>query len=230
MYSSLGSAISVVELTDQLIPGCDPDLVKPLHKHIEPRYEAILLSTKVASVEAGDDGIRVEFEGEKRPTRETYDKRPRRRRPPGERRPLDLDEAGVDVDDRGEIAVDAQRRTNVAHILRDRRHRRWADAGPQGESHEGKVAAEVIAGRDVAFEPRAIPSVAYTDPEVAWTGLTEAEAVASDTDYEKSVFPWQASGRALVAGPARGADQAPDRSGAPPGDRRRASSGSTRAT
>ena len=196
MYYSLGSAISVVELTDQLIPGCDADLVKPLHKHVEPRYEAIMLSTKVASAEAGDDGIRVEFEGENAPEAQTYDKVlvAVGRRANGDQ--LDLDKAGVNVDDRGEIAVDAQRRTNVAHIyaIGD------IAGGPMlahKAAHEGKVAAEVIAGRNVAFEPLAIPSVAYTDPEVAWTGLTETDAVASDTDYEKSIFPWQASGRAL---------------------------------
>jgi dihydrolipoamide dehydrogenase len=196
MYSSLGSAISVVELTDQLIPGCDPDLVKPLHKHVESRYEAIMLSTKVASAEAGDDGIRVEFEGEKAPEAQTYDKVlvSVGRRANGDQ--LDLDKAGVNSDDRGEIPVDAQRRTNVAHIyaIGD------IAGGPMlahKASHEGKIAAEVIAGRNVAFEPLAIPSVAYTDPEVAWTGLTETDAVASDTDYERSIFPWQASGRAL---------------------------------
>ena len=196
MYSSLGSAISVVELTDQLIPGCDPDLVKPLHKYVESRYEAIMLSTKVSSAEAGDDGIRVAFEGENAPEAQTYDKVlvAVGRRANGDQ--LDLEKAGVTVDDRGEIAVDAQRRTNVAHIyaIGD------IAGGPMlahKASHEGKVAAEVIAGRNVAFEPLAIPSVAYTDPEVAWTGLTETDAVASDTDYEKSIFPWQASGRAL---------------------------------
>ena len=196
MYSSLGSAISVVELTDQLIPGCDPDLVKPLHRYVEERYEAIFLATKVAAAEATEAGIRVEFEGENAPEAQTYDKVlvAVGRRANGDQ--LDLDNAGVNVDDRGEIAVDAQRRTNVAHIyaIGD------IAGGPMlahKASHEGKVAAEVIAGRNVAFEPLAIPSVAYTDPEVAWTGLTETDAVASDTDYEKSIFPWQASGRAL---------------------------------
>ena len=199
MYASLGSEISVVELTDQLIPGCDPDLVKPLHKHVESRYESIMLSTKVAGAEAGDDGIRVEFEGKNAPEAQTYDKVliAVGRRANGDQ--LDLDKAGVEVDERGEIAVDAQRRTNVSHIyaIGD------IAGGPMlahKASHEGKIAAEVIAGRNVAFEPLAIPSVAYTDPEVAWTGLTETEAVASDTDYEKSIFPWQASGRALGLG------------------------------
>ena len=196
MYSGLGSKVSVVELTDQLIPGCDPDLVKPLHQHVAERYEAIMLSTKVASAEATSDGIKVAFEGDDAPEPQTYERVlvAVGRRANGDQ--LDLDRAGVEVDERGEIAVDAQRRTNVANIyaIGD------IAGGPMlahKASHEGKVAAEVIAGHDVTFEPRAIPSVAYTDPEVAWTGMTETDAVASDTDYEKSIFPWQASGRAL---------------------------------
>jgi dihydrolipoamide dehydrogenase len=196
VYSGLGSKVSVVELTDQLIPGCDPDLVKPLHKHVAERYEAIMLSTKVASAEATGDGIRVEFEGDEAPEPQTYDRVlvAVGRQANGDR--LDLDKAGVEVDERGEIPVDAQRRTNVGHIyaIGD------IAGGPMlahKAAHEGKVAAEVIAGHDVAFEPRAIPSVAYTDPEVAWTGLTETDAVDAGTDYEKSIFPWQASGRAL---------------------------------
>ncbi len=196
MYSGLGSRVSVVELTDQLIPECDPDLVKPLHKYVGERYEAIMLSTKVASAEAGKSGIEVTFEGENAPEPQTYDRVlvAVGRRANGDQ--LDLEKAGVTVDERSEIPVDAQRRTNVPHIyaIGD------IAGGPMlahKAAHEGKVAAEVIAGHDVVFEPRAIPSVAYTDPEVAWTGLTETEAVESDTDYEKSIFPWQASGRAL---------------------------------
>jgi dihydrolipoamide dehydrogenase len=196
MYSALGSAVSVVELTDQLIPGCDPDLVKPLHKHVEQRYEAIMLATKVASAEAGKKGIEVAFEGDDAPDPQTYDRVlvAVGRRANGDR--LDLDRAGVNAEENGVIPVDEQRRTNVAHIyaIGD------IAGGPMlahKAAHEGKAAAEVIAGHNVAFEPRAIPSVAYTDPEVAWTGLTETEAVESDTDYEKSIFPWQASGRAL---------------------------------
>jgi dihydrolipoamide dehydrogenase len=196
VFSSLGSAVTVVELTDQLIPGCDPDLVKPLDAHIRERYEAVLLATKVGSAEARGDGIAVVFEGEGAPEPQTFDRvlMAVGRRANGDR--LDLDRAGVRVDERGEIPVDAQRRTNVAHIqaIGD------VVGGPMlahKAAHEGKVAAEVIAGHDVVFEPRAIPSVAYTDPEVAWTGLSETDAVASGTDYEKSSFPWQASGRAL---------------------------------
>ncbi len=199
VYEALGSAVSVVELTDQLIPGCDRDLVKPLHKRIEARYEAIMLSTKVASADAGSDGIRVTFEGDDAVEPQTYDRVlvAVGRQANGDR--LDLDRAGVNVDEHGVIPVDAQRRTNLPHI--------YAIGDVAGSpmlahkaTHEGKTAAEVIAGRNVTFDPRAIPSVAYTDPEVAWTGLTETEAVAAGTDYEKAVFPWQASGRALSLG------------------------------
>jgi dihydrolipoamide dehydrogenase len=196
VYAGLGSKVTVVELTNQLIPGCDPDLVKPLHEHVAARYEAILLETKVASAKATDDGIEVGFEGENAPDAQTFEKvlMAVGRRANGDR--LGLDAAGVEVDDRGEIPVDPQRRTNVPHIyaIGD------IAGGPMlahKAAHEGKVAAEVIAGHDVAFEPLAIPSVAYTDPEVAWTGLTETDAVGAGTDYEKSTFPWQASGRAL---------------------------------
>jgi dihydrolipoamide dehydrogenase len=196
VFASLGSRVTVVELTDQLIPGCDPDLVKPLQAHVEERYEAILLSTKVASAEATPDGVAVTFEGESAPEPRTFDGvlMAVGRRANGDR--LDLEAAGVEVDERGEIPVDARRRTNVPHIyaIGD------IAGGPMlahKAAHEGKVAAEVIAGHDVVFDPRAIPSVAYTDPEVAWTGLTETDAVASGADYEKSTFPWQASGRAL---------------------------------
>jgi len=199
VYEALGSAVEVVELTDQLIPGCDPDLVKPLHARIAERYESIMLSIEVASVSASGDGLEVAFEGDGAPEPRTYDGVlvAVGRRANGDA--LGLDSAGVEVDERGEIAVDEQRRTNVPHI--------FAIGDLTGEpmlahkaSHEGVVAAEVIAGKNVAFDPRAIPSVAYTDPEVAWAGLTETEAVSSGTDYEKTVFPWQASGRALSLG------------------------------
>jgi dihydrolipoamide dehydrogenase len=196
VYAALGSAVTVVELTDQLIPGCDPDLVKPLHKHVAERYAAILLSTRVGSAEAGREGVAVTFEGENAPEPQTFERvlMAVGRRANGDR--LDLEKAGVEVDERGEISVDPQRRTNVAHIyaIGD------IAGGPMlahKAAHEGKVAAEVIAGETSAFEPAAIPSVAYTDPEVAWTGLTETDAVSAGTDYEKSTFPWQASGRAL---------------------------------
>ncbi len=199
VYEALGSAVDVVELTDQLIPGCDPDLVKPLQERIAGRYESILLSTGVAAVKASDDGLEVAFDGEDAPKPRTYDLVlvAVGRQANGDR--LALDAAGVEVDERGQVHVDEQRRTNVPHIL--------AIGDLTGEpmlahkaSHEGVVAAEVIAGKNVAFDPRAIPSVAYTDPEVAWAGLTESDAVKSGTDYEKAVFPWQASARALSMG------------------------------
>jgi dihydrolipoamide dehydrogenase len=199
VYDALGSKVTVVELLDGLIPGCDRDLVRPLQKRIEKRYEAIRVGTKVAGVEATDDGLRVNFEGEGAPEPETYDRilLAVGRRPNGAR--LGADAAGVNVDDAGFIRVDRQMRTNVPHI--------FAIGDIVGEpmlahkaSHEGKVAAEVIAGHDVAFDARAIPNVAYTDPEVAWMGLTETEAKEQGVPYEKGTFPWAASGRALSLG------------------------------
>ena len=203
VYEALGSKVTVVELTDQLIPGCDPDLVKPLAKRVGERYEAVHLNTKVASAEAGKDGIKVSFEGDDAPGDATFDTVlvAVGRRANGDI--LDLEASGVEVDDRGEIQVSPDRRTNVSHI--------YAIGDITGApmlahkaTHEGKVAAERIAGHEVAFEPRAIPSVAYTDPEVAWCGLTETEAKENGTDFEKAVFPWQASGRALSLGRAEG--------------------------
>jgi dihydrolipoamide dehydrogenase len=199
VYEALGSKVTVVELTGQLIPGCDPDLVKPLAKRVSSRYEAIYLNTKVSSLEAGDDGIEVSFEGDDAPDAQTFDRvlMAVGRRANGDI--LDIEAAGVEVNDRGEIDVSPDRRTNVSHI--------YAIGDITGApmlahkaSHEGKVAAERIAGHDVVFEPRAIPSVAYTDPEVAWCGLTETDAKESGAKYEKAVFPWQASGRALSLG------------------------------
>jgi dihydrolipoamide dehydrogenase len=199
VYDALGSQITVVELLDQLIPGADPDLIRPLHKRIEGRYEAIRLQTSVEAVEARDDGLHVTFAG----ATERYDAVlvAVGRRPNGAA--VGADVAGVNVDERGFIAVDAQLRTNVPHI--------FAIGDVVGEpmlahkaSHEGKVAAEVIAGENVTFDARAIPSVAYTDPEVAWMGLTEARAKAEGIEYEKASFPWAASGRALTMGRSEG--------------------------
>jgi dihydrolipoamide dehydrogenase len=193
VYDALGSKVTVVELLDQLIPGCDPDLVKPLRKRIDERYEAIHLSTKVEKVEAGDDGLRATLSNGET---QTFDRVlvAVGRRPNGAG--LGLDAAGVKVDERGFVPVDTQMRTNVAHIC--------AIGDIVGEpmlahkaAHEGKVAAEVLAGHDVAFEPRGIPNVAYTEPEVAWVGLTETQAKADGIEVEKAVFPWSASGRAL---------------------------------
>src|SRR3954452_12241847 len=178
VYDDLGSRVTVVELMDQLIPGCDADLVKVLHKRIEKRYEAIHLGTSFESVDVGSfDGVLVAVG----------------RRPNGAA--IGAEAAGVTVDERGFIRVDRQLRTNVSHIhaIGD------VVGGPMlahKASHEGKVAAEVIARHDVSFDPRAIPSVAYTGPEVAWMGLTETEAKEQDIAYEKASFPWAASGRA----------------------------------
>jgi dihydrolipoamide dehydrogenase len=203
VYEALGTKVTVVEMTDQLIPGCDPDLVKPLAKRVADRYEAIHLNTKVASAEAQKGGIKVSFEGDDAPDTATYDRVlvAVGRKANGDI--LDLEATGVEADDRGQIKVGADRRSNVSHI--------YAIGDITGApmlahkaSHEGKVAAERIAGQDVVFEPRAIPSVAYTDPEVAWCGLTEAEAKEQGTEFEKAVFPWQASGRALSLGRAEG--------------------------
>ena len=193
VYDALGSKVTVVELLDQLIPGCDPDLVKPLSKRIEERYEAILLGTRVEKVEAADDGMRATFSNG---DTQVYDRVlvAVGRLPNGS--DIGLDAAGVNVDERGFVPVDGQMRTNVAHIC--------AIGDVVGEpmlahkaAHQGKVAAEVLAGHDVVFDTRGIPSVAYTEPEVAWVGLTETEAQERAIPFEKAVFPWSASGRAL---------------------------------
>jgi len=195
VYEALGSEVTVVEMLDHLMHGADPDLVKPLRKRIEKRYAAIHLDTKVEELRATDDGIVARFGG----SEETFDRVlvAVGRKPNGGA--IDADKAGVEVDDRGFIRVDEQMRTNVSHI--------FAIGDIVGEpllahkaSHEGKVAAEVIAGENVAFDARAIPSVAYTDPEVAWTGLTETQAKEDGTEIETAVFPWSASGRALGIG------------------------------
>jgi dihydrolipoamide dehydrogenase len=196
VYLALGSKVTVVELVDQLIPGCDPDLVKPLHAELAERCEAIMLGTKVTSLSAGRKGLEASFEGPDAPEKATYDRVlvAVGRVPNGGE--LGLDAAGVEVDDRGFVGVDAQQRTNVGHV--------YAIGDVVGNpmlahkaTHEAAVAAEVIAGQDVAFDARAIPSVAYTLPEVAWVGLTETQAKEDGTSYEKAAFPWAASGRAL---------------------------------
>lgn len=196
VYASLGSKISVVEWMDQLIPGADPDLVKPLQRRIGKRYEAIYLKTKVTKIEAAEAGLTVTFEGDKAPQPQTYDRilLAVGRRPNGHA--IGAAEIGIQVNERGFITVDQQMRTNLPHI--------FAIGDIAGEpmlahkaTYEGKLAAEVIAGHKVAFDARTIPSVAYTDPEIAWMGLTEKEAIKQGIDYEKAVFPWTASGRAI---------------------------------
>jgi dihydrolipoamide dehydrogenase len=199
VYDALGSRVTVVELMDALIPGADKDVVRVLSKRIEKRYEKILLKTKVTRIEPQKDGLKVTFEGANVPAPQTYDYilMAVGRRPNG--RDIKAEAAGVNVNDRGYISVDKQLRTNVPHI--------YAIGDICGEpmlahkaSHEGKTAAEVIAGHKAYFDARTIPSVAYTDPEIAWMGLTETQAQAAGTEYEKAVFPWGASGRALSTG------------------------------
>ena len=197
VYDALGSKISVVELMDQLMPGADKDMVKPLHTRIGKRYEAIMLKTKVTQIEATKAGMKVTFEGEQAPAEpQVYDRvlMAVGRSPNG--RLINAEAAGLIVNERGFIPVDKQMRTNVPHI--------FAIGDIVGNPmlahkavHEGKVAAENIAGHKAFFEPLTIPSVAYTDPEVAWMGLTETEAKAKGIEYEKGAFPWAASGRAL---------------------------------
>jgi dihydrolipoamide dehydrogenase len=199
VYDALGSRVTVVELMDSLIPGADKDVVRVLSKRIEKRYESILLKTKVSRIEPQADGLKVTFEGDNAPAPQVYDYilMAVGRRPNG--RDIKAQAAGVTVNERGYIPVDKQLRTNVPHI--------YAIGDICGEpmlahkaTHEGKTAAEVIAGHKAFFDVRAIPSVAYTDPEIAWMGLTEAQLQAQGTDYDKAVFPWAASGRALAMG------------------------------
>ncbi len=196
VYAALGTKVTVVELSDTLIPGCDRDLVRPLEKRIGKQYENIYTGAKVTAVESTDSGLRVSFEGGKAPASDTFDRvlLAVGRSPNGNK--IGAQNAGVAVDDRGFINVDEQQRTNISHI--------FAIGDIVGQpmlahkaTHEGKVAAEVIAGKKSAFDPLTIPSVAYTDPEIAWMGLTETEAKARGIAYEKGVFPWAASGRAL---------------------------------
>ena len=196
VYSALGSKISVVEWMDQLIPGTDFDLIKPLHRRIKKRYEAIYLKTKVTRIEAGESGLTVTFEGENAPQPQTYDRilMAVGRRPNG--RSIGAEDIGIEVSERGFIPVDQQMRTNLSHI--------FAIGDIAGEpmlahkaTYEGKLAAEIIAGHKTVFDARTIPSVAYTDPEIAWMGLTEKEAIRQGIAYEKASFPWAASGRAL---------------------------------
>jgi dihydrolipoamide dehydrogenase len=203
VYSELGSKITVVELLDQLIPGADKDLVAPLQKTIAKRYEHIYLKTKVTNIEAGGEGLRVSLEGADAPAELVFDKVlvSVGRKPSGKL--IGADAAGVVVDDRGFIPVDKQLRTNVPHI--------FAIGDVVGQPmlahkavHEGHVAAEAAAGQRSYFDARAIPSVAFTDPEVAWVGATETEAKAAGVKYGKGTFPWAASGRSLSLGRSEG--------------------------
>ena len=199
VYDALGSEITVVEFMDSLIPGCDKDLVRPLSKRISKRYKAIYLKTKVSEIKAQKSGLKVSFEGDKAPDPQVFDKVlvAVGRRPNGFK--IGAANAGIEVDEAGFIPVDNQMRTNVPNI--------FAIGDIVGQpmlahkaTHEAKVAAEVIAGMKSWFEPMTIPSVAYTDPEVAWMGLSETEAKAQGIEYEKGAFPWAASGRSLGLG------------------------------
>ena len=196
VYHALGSRISVVELLGELLAGADRDVVRPLQKMIESRYEKILLGTKLASVEARSDGLHVALEGRSGSSRERFDAAlvAVGRRPNADA--IGIEAAGVELDGAGFVRVDAERRTNVPHV--------FAIGDVAGAPmlahkamHEGRVAAEVIAGLPASFDAASIPAVAYTDPEVAWTGLTETAAEERGTPVRKAIFPWSASGRAL---------------------------------
>ena len=199
VYYELGSSVTVVELMDSLMPGVDKDIVRPLHKRIAKQYENIFLSTKVTDIKSQKDGLMVFYEGAKAPASELFDRVlvAVGRSPNG--KVIGAENAGVQVDERGFIPIDKQQRTNVPHIFA------IGDIveGPMlahKATHEGKVAAEVVAGMKRAFDAQVIPSVAYTDPEVAWVGTTESEAKEKKLNYGKGVFPWAASGRALGLG------------------------------
>ena len=199
VYEALGSKITVVEMQDSLIPGADKDIIRPLQRRIDKKYENIYLKTRVSAMESSESGIKVSFEGAKAPAEDLFDAVlvSVGRTPNGKL--IDAEKAGVVVDEWGFIPVDGQMRTNVPHI--------FAIGDIVGQpmlahkaTHEAKVAAEVIAGHKSVFEPLTIPAVAYTDPEVAWAGLTEIEAKAQGVEYTKGAFPWAASGRSLSIG------------------------------
>ena len=200
VYGALGSELTIVEMLDGLIPGCDRDLVKPLERRLKRRYKAkVYLETKVSGIKALKSGLKATFEGEKAAESGTFDKVlvSVGRRPNGDL--ISAEAAGLAVDERGFLSVDSQQRTNVAHI--------FAIGDVTGQpmlahkaTHEGKVAAEVAAGLKSGFDARVIPSVAYTDPEIAWVGLTETDAADKGVVYEKGAFPWSASGRSLGMG------------------------------
>jgi dihydrolipoamide dehydrogenase len=199
VYHALGSEISVVELMDQIIPGCDKDLITPLFRRIKKQYKNIWLESKVTSIQAQSKGLKVSFEGKGAPESELFDSVlvAVGRRPNG--KIIAAEQAGVNVDEQGFIAVDKQQRTNVSHI--------FAIGDIVGNpmlahkaAHEGKVAAEVAAGHKAGFDALTIPNVAYTDPEIAWMGLTENQAKQQGIEYDKAAFPWAASGRSLSIG------------------------------
>tara|TARA_Y100001936_G_scaffold94253_2_gene92778 strand:+ start:11608 stop:13362 length:1755 start_codon:yes stop_codon:yes gene_type:complete len=199
IYDAFGSKVSIVEMKDQLIPGADQDLIRPLFRRINKRYEAIYLKTKVSKINPQKEGLKVTFEGEMSPGIKTYDRIliAAGRCPNGHT--IEAKNAGVNVTKQGFIPVDNQLRTNIPNI--------FGIGDIVGEpmlahkaAHEGKLAAEIIAGKKATFDALTIPSVAYTDPEIAWMGLTEIEARKQGIKYEKAIFPWAASGRAIAMG------------------------------
>ena len=196
VYHELGSKVTIVEFADSLIPGADEDLVKPLHKRIEKLYENIFLSSKVISIESTITGMYVKFEGPTGLKKDLFDQVliSVGRKPNGSL--IEAEKAGINVNERGFILTNSQMRTNVSHI--------FAIGDVVGQpmlahkaAHEGRVAAEVIAGMSSYFDGTLIPSVAYTDPEIAWVGITEQQARKLNIKYEVAVFPWAASGRSL---------------------------------
>lgn len=207
VYSALGSEITIVELSDQIIATADKDIVNPLFKKVKKQYKNIFLETKITSMEPTKEGIQISFDGKNAPQSDVFDKVlvSIGRSPNGNL--IDADKAGIIVNDHGFIPVDKQMRTNISHI--------FAIGDIVGQPmlahkavHEAKVAAEVIAGHKSGFDVLTIPSVAYTDPEVAWTGSTEKELLASGIQYQKGVFPWAASGRSLSIGRSEGVSKA----------------------
>jgi dihydrolipoamide dehydrogenase len=197
VYDALGVKVSVMELSNTLMPGCDPDLVRPLQKRIEKRYEKIMLGTKAKNIEARKEGLRVTFEGPGELPTQDYDRVLVAVGRSANGRAVGAAAASVKVSERGIIAVDKQMRTNVPHIFAIG-DIAGAPMLAHKATHEAKVAAEVAAGLKAAFDARCIPSVAYTDPEIAWVGVTETEAKAQGLDYGKGTFPWAASGRSLA--------------------------------
>ncbi len=203
IYAALGAAVTVVEMTDGLLPGADRDLVRPLQKRLQSTFKAIHLNTKVAAMTDKKDSIEVAFEGDVPEPVQRFDRVllcvGRRPNSAG----IGLEKTQVEIDEQGFIVVDPQRRTADPHILA------IGDVAGQPllahkAAHEGKAAVEALTGKSAAFEPRAIPAVIFTDPEIAWAGLTETEAKARGVPYEAAQFPWAASGRALSVGRTEG--------------------------
>jgi dihydrolipoamide dehydrogenase len=203
VYEALGSRVSVVELLPELLSGVDPDLVRPLRRRIEKRYEAIWCGTRLLELAAEPDALRARFEGPGAPAEARFDRVLVAVGRSGRGAEIAPERAGLRVDERGFVPVDAKQRSNVPHVFA------IGDVtGPpllaHRAMHQGKVAAEVIAGLPAAFDPKAVPSVAYTDPEVAWAGLSEGEAKARGVEVDKAVYPWAANGRALGLGRGEG--------------------------